>query len=322
VTAAQSSPSRSGLLEKLMAAVRPEFRLDILIPDQTDPVLGWRFCAVSGCDRPAHDYEMCKGHGLRWRRTPGRPNRASFLAAPGPPLRGRSEPASCTVPGCRYGTSGQGLCSRHRDRWQRAGRPNPASWAATAAAVDAVDHAECRLPFGALWADNNDDGLCKSHKARWRGAGSSDAEEFVADCERHGTAFIDFRGLAPQVKLELQYAIQSRHDEQTVTLPLHVASWTINRVKESGVGSLLDRSEDQWRQMARSRHPKPGWERFRTRSETFLIYARDAVESLRDGTGWDVEYPREIWRLHKLNGLKYSAARPQARIQLRFDRIT
>jgi site-specific recombinase XerD/ferredoxin len=42
----------------------------------------------------------------------------------------------------------------------------------------------------------------------------------------------------------------------------------------------------------------------------------------RDGTGWDVEYPREIWRLHKLNGLKHSAARPQARIQLRFDRIT
>ena len=34
--------------------------------------------------------------------------------------------------------------------------------------------------------------------------------------------------------------------------------------------------------------------------EAFLIFAHDVVETLRDGTGWEVEYPRDIWRLHTL----------------------
>ena len=320
--AAGSSLNRVGLLEKLMATVRSEFRVDILVPDQGDPVLGWKSCGVSGCDRPANDYELCKGHGGRWRKRRDHPDRASFLADPGPPLRGRIELASCTVTGCRYGTSGRGLCGRHRDKWQQAGRPEPGMWVAAVPAVDPAGHTECRLSFCALWVENDhSQDLCKSHGTRWRGLGFQDIEEFVADCERHGKAFIDFRGLPPQLKLELQYAIQVRRDEQSVTLPLHVASWAINRAKEVGVSSLLDHSEEQWRQMARARHRTPGWEKFRARNETFLIYARDVIETLRDGAGWEVEYPRDIWRLCKLNGLKHSAARPQARIQLRFDRI-
>lgn len=125
MTAAGSSLNRVGLLEKLMATVRPEFRVDILVPDQGDPVLGWKSCGVTGCDRPANDYELCKGHGGRWRKRQDHPDRASFLADPGPPLRGRIELTSCTVTGCRYGTSGRGLCGRHRDKWQQAGRPEP-----------------------------------------------------------------------------------------------------------------------------------------------------------------------------------------------------
>jgi integrase len=136
-TAQPTSPSAvgAGLLERLMAAVRPEFRVELLRPDQDDPVLGWKACAVGGCDRPGHDYELCRGHGLRWRKQ-GRPDRAVFLADPGPPLRGRAELTGCTVPGCRYGTSGRGLCSRHRDKWERAGRPDPTGWAATAPPLD------------------------------------------------------------------------------------------------------------------------------------------------------------------------------------------
>ena len=53
----------------------------------------------------------------------------------------------------------------------------------------------------------------------------------------------------------------------------------------------------------------------------FLVDARDAVESLRDGTGWEVEYPRDVWRLHKLPGITAPAGRPCPRARLRFDRI-
>ena len=62
----------------------------------------------------------------------------------------------------------------------------------------------------------------------------------------------------------------------------------------AGVGSLLDHTEQQWRQAARSRLRQPG---------LFIIDARDAVETLRDGTGWEAEYPRDVWRLHKLPGI-------------------
>jgi integrase len=311
-----------GLLEQLMAAVRPEFRVELLLPDQNDPVLGWKPCVVSGCDRPGHDWKLCRGHGLRWRKQ-GRQDRAAFLADPGPPLRGRAEPGSCTVANCRYGTSGHGLCIRHRDKWERAGRPDPTVWAATAVPLDPARYplAECRLSFCTLWMES-DQGLCKAHAARWRNAGSPPLEDFIVDCEYHGAAVIDFRNLPPQLRLELQYAVQCRRDEQAATLPLYVANWAIRRARETGVASLLDRSTEQWREMARSRRRTPGWERFRARNEVFLLYAREAVEALRDGAGWEVEYPRDVWRLWRLNGLKHSAGRARPRSHLRFDRIS
>jgi hypothetical protein len=88
---------------------------------------------------------------------------------------------------------------------------------------------------------------------------------------------------------------------------LHVANWAIRRTREAGVASLLDRSAQKWHELARSRRRTPGWERFRARNETFLVYALDVVEALRDGTGWEVEYPRDVWRLYRLGGLKSQA---------------
>ena len=41
----------AGLLEKLMAAVRPEFRADDLVFDPRDPVFGGAACVVGGCSR-------------------------------------------------------------------------------------------------------------------------------------------------------------------------------------------------------------------------------------------------------------------------------
>ena len=79
---------RAGLLEQLMAVVRPEFRVEVLIPAPEDPVLGIPDCAVPACDYPVSD-QLCNGHRLRWRAR-GRPPQTQFLADPGPPLRGRS----------------------------------------------------------------------------------------------------------------------------------------------------------------------------------------------------------------------------------------
>ena len=208
IAAKAPASGRAGLLEKLMAAVRPEFRHDIFVPDQDDPVLGWTPCFVAGCDRPCVEYALCRGHGQRWRKR-GCPDREVFLADPGPPLRGRCRLSGCTVPTCRFGASGRGLCARHRDKWQRGGRPDPAVWAANAAPlVDPDEQTECRLSFCDMWVEGGNE-LCKAHHTRWRQDGFGDLEEFITECERHGKAFADFRGLPAQVKLELRVEVEA-----------------------------------------------------------------------------------------------------------------
>jgi len=215
---------RVGLLGKLMAVVRPEFRVDVLVPVADDPVLGWKVCGAAGCDRPAFSTNMCAAHHRRWRRL-GRPDMAVFFADPGLP----------------------------------------------------------------------------------RGQG--------------GAARIDFRGLPPRLKLELQYGVQRRREDQTVAAPFRVVMTAIRWARQAEVCSLLDLSEQQWRQLVRGRrgsaHDGGMW----GSGEAFLIYARDAAESLRDGIGWQVEYPRDVWRLGKLPGLTFNSGRSSARGTLRFDRI-
>ncbi|MEG8184613.1 site-specific integrase [Nocardia terpenica] len=119
--------------------------------------------------------------------------------------------------------------------------------------------------------------------------------------------------MSPQLMLEFQYALQRRHDEQTRTATPKYVSEAVRRARSAGVSSLLDLSAQEW------------WRKFRCRVKSggmFLLDAREAVESLRDGTGWEVEYPRDIWRLHLLPGVDIGPGRPTQRVHLRFDWIS
>ncbi|MDQ3422667.1 MAG: site-specific integrase [Actinomycetota bacterium] len=307
-----AAPTR--LLEKLLSAVRPEFRVDVYVPAPGDPVLGRPACSVNGCDRSGWEYGLCPAHGSRW-RAQGRPDLASFAAVPGPELNGRRALSRCTVKGCRFGTSGFGLCMRHRSTWTSSKEPDPARWAGTVPAVSAVGRTECQLPFCDVWAENDKHLFCKSHHTRWHQLGRPDPEQYQAHCLLRGKARIDFRPLAGQLKLEFQYAVQCRHDQQTITAPPPVVTWALRLAANSGVVSLLDYEAQHWRE--RCTHKSGGW------YEGFLLHAHEVVEMLRDGTGWDVEYPRDVWRLHTLPGLTRNAGHTtDARNQLRFDRLS
>ncbi|MFE0654716.1 hypothetical protein ACFVZH_40140, partial [Streptomyces sp. NPDC059534] len=132
---------------------------------------------------------------------------------------------------------------------------------------------------------------------------------------------MDFRGLGPQLRLEFQYAVQARRDEQTVTAPARMIAAAIRWAREEHVGSLLDYSAERWQRVA-DPYQRRGSGGYDKRVAVFLLYARDAVETLRDGTGWEVEYARDVWRLGKLTGLNRSVSRPRPRSELWFDRIT
>jgi integrase len=306
--------SRGGLLERLLGAVRPEFRTEIYVPEPGDPVFRVADCLVEGCDRLAvsRPLGLCNAHAIRWRHR-GRPDMADFLAAPGKPVRGRSPLPLCNVDSCGYGVNGRGLCSKHYDRWARAGRPELAAWIATAQPLTTAPQPECSMPLCSLWVEDATKAFCNNHNYRWRQAGCPEPGEYAADCQRIGTVYIDLRDLTPQLRLEFQYALQRRHDEQSRMTTPQVAQEAIRQARQAGVRSLLDHSEQDWRQAAKAQLREPG---------RFLIDARDAVETLRDGIGWEVEYPHDIWRLDRLPGIITSPGLALPRKRLRFDRIT
>ena len=72
---------------------------------------------------------------------------------------------------------------------------------------------------------------------------------------------------------------------------------------------MLDRSEQQWREA----FPRPATAH--PDGMRCSLYARRQIEDLAYGHGWDVEYPREVWRLRNMG-----IDEPHA--TLHFDRIT
>ncbi|MEU9014742.1 tyrosine-type recombinase/integrase [Streptomyces sp. NPDC048479] len=303
----------SGLLGKLMAAVRPEFRVDVFIPAPGELIFGLGSCRVPGCPRQPRTRRLCRGHYYRWQRRGG-PDMEAFIADPGPGPVGRTELTACAVTGCRYGAARQGLCVSHHGFWERAGMPGRKKWTAGLPVVEDDGHRVCRLSFCALWVQGKSP-FCHNHKSRWYAVGSPETEEFVRRCEAAGDDRFDFRPLKAkrQLRLELQYALQCRHDERQVNTHSSAAGPVIRLAAASGTASLLEWPIERWSEYyaAETRGSCHG----QNGQLAFLRYAYTHLEDLAHGSGWESEFPRDVWELRRL-GIDGTRAR------LRFDRIT
>jgi site-specific recombinase XerD len=314
VRAAAEKHAAGSVLAKLMAVVRPEFRAEVYVPAPNDPVFVSDQCIVADCDRTAEALaqRLCCAHSQRFRKR-GYSSMAEFLADPGPPTRGRRALAACVMTGCRHGRwDRNGLCRKHNGYWKRSGRPDLAVWDAPDLAPSGLASAGCRLPFCDLWVDSPAKLFCPGHYDRWIRHGRPELERFVTDCELVGTAHIDLRALAPQPRLEIQYALQCRYDARSRVAPARMVTPAVRLVATLGIASMLELSEQQWRVAAATRP---------NQSLIFLLDARYAIEALRDGIGWESEYGRDVWRLDRLPGIAGPGGRPCPRGRLRFDRI-
>jgi integrase len=278
-----------------MAVVRPEFRGEVLAFSPRDPVFGAPPCRVGGCERPARSHGMCAGHAQRW-ITAGRPGLDQFAAAADPKMWGHRQLAACQVPGCCYGRRGSGLCSAHADRWARARRPALEPWLAAAPAVRPRVPAEpCRVPSCDLWAHAATP-FCWQHLRRWKSQGRPDTREYARACGAEpvlDSERIDLRMLGPQLRLEVQYALQRRHDEEKSKIVPLVARDVVRVLARSQLASLLDWPEQSWKQRLPRLTAGPN-------ARALVICARRDVENLALGLGWETEYPRDTWRLRTL----------------------
>ncbi len=284
----------AGLLEKLMTAVRPEFRAGVLTFGPRDPVFGGPPCAVPGCERPARSRNLCWGHRQRWHQA-GKPDLAVFTATTSPEWSGHLPLPACQVPGCNYCQAGRGLCQMHHQQWCRAGRPGISTWQL------ALDYAPpspppdaCLVSYCARWAMRTS-AFCRTHHKSWRRSGRPEAGQFAAARADPGTGseWIDVRCLPGRLRLEIQYVLQCRGDERQALLrPVRVQR-ILRDLAATGTASLLERTEEEWAEFG-PRGTKAGGGR------QFVLDARARIEQLAFGRGWEAEYPRDKWRLANL----------------------
>ena len=283
----------AGLPERLMAAVRPEFRAKDLVFDPRDPVFGGPPCAVSGCDRPHRRQGLCTSHWQRWQGS-GQPSLAEFTATAEPGWHGHLPLDSCVIAGCNYGAMGHGTCQRHLRQWHRAGRPGLEDWRAPAAPLPpGGPPPACRIGYCSL-RTRGTSVFCYGHDIRWKDNGRPDIDEFAASCENPGPGqeHIDLRRLPAGLRLEMQYVLQCRGDERDAKLPPREVRPLVAALAAAGASSLLEQPEEWWTALDAPGNGR-GW-------RPFILGARRRIEALAFGAGWDTEYPRDIWRLCNL----------------------
>ena len=287
-------PGPPCLLEKLAAAVRPEFRADELVFDLRDPVFGGKPCLVPACDRTAVGHGLCQGHRQRWAAA-GRPDVRDFAGSTDPRWRKDAPLARCQALGCRYGvTRRKGLCARHAGAWERAGTPDLQDWlAALPGAAPPGPPPSCLIGSCGLWAEPGAE-LCYAHGRTWNEQGRPPAAQFAEGRAgdpvlRHERIRLD--ALPAHLKLEVQYALQRRHDDREGKAPPFVVMIMVRFLAASGASSLLDRTEQEWR---------AAFGKKRSNAVALLAWSRRQVTDLAEGAGWDAEYPRDAWQMHRL----------------------
>ena len=282
-------PDGCGLLERLTAVVRPEFRGEVLAFDAGA-------CRIGQCRRQARGRGLCPGHLQRWVKQ-GRPDMEHYVATTDPRWQRQRPNQRCAIVDCGYGSARSGMCVLHGQRWDRSGRPDRQTWVAAAEPVPApAAGLVCQIGSCELWPQASGP-FCHAHNQTWRANGRPDIDAFITTFDRTAPTedeTIRLDVLEPQLQLEIAYVLQCRRDERgSKTLPT-VVMQLVRFLTRMEATSLFERSEDEWRTVIGLPAGKG------SNMRALLIYARRRVEDLAQADGWRGEYPRDIWQLRRL----------------------
>ena len=298
--------SWSALLEE---AIRPEFRVDVYVPQASDRVLFGALCAVSGCPgRGAHhvkrDHHLCISHTKQWRKD-AQPDVVQWVRTGARPLKTLKLAVRCCARGCPRSVYQHALCYPHFGRWNLAERPPRAAWAAVAAAVSVRKEDRCRLP-GCRFPAMGRRGFCDTHNANFACGrkldGAATEQEYLDRAARvklSSAPRYDVRGLDGMLALEMQYALQCRHDARRAGLePVafrNAAAW----IAEVGARSLLEHSGAFWQQAA---HERFAWAAHRRGCPelAWVRYVRARCQDLRDEHSARDVWDWDTWTIDRL----------------------
>ena len=236
-----------------------------------------------------------------------RPNLAVF-AATTDFRRPRQRPnTGCRVTGCGYGTARGGMCRAARERLgpRRATRParaagfDPPTWKTPPpGVVCAGEHCEC----GRRWCCP----LCHAHVNTWKVNGRPEIEVFVRRFEQVATTeeeIIRLDLLALQLRLEIQYVLQCRHDQRpTKTLPAAIGVGAGAGRDRRGVAARPDRG----RPGARTGIGRPAPRRL---APARIVTPMPPARCRKWEHGWEGEFDRDVWQMRRLGFTRQPAAR-------------
>jgi integrase len=152
----------------------------------------------------------------------------------------------------------------------------------------------CLVGFCGLWAER-DIPFCQGHGVTWKVNGRPEPGGFAGryldgdPVPGHERIFVD--SLPAQLRLEIQYALQRRRDERAGKAPPFIVMIMVRFLASSGASSLLDRTEQEWRE---------AFGKKKSNAIALLAWSRGQVADLAEGGGWDAEYPRDAWQMHRL----------------------
>lgn len=300
MTSSNPAPEGVGppaLLAKLMAGVRPKFRADPLSFAVDDTVFGGSACQVDHCPRTARSRTgLCPGHHQRW-HTAGRPEVVGFAATTDPRWQRELPNGVCRATGCGYGIARQGICQLHYRRWERSDDGELTAWLADPLPITVpAPGASCQISGCWLWPQAQLP-FCYRHANAWKAGGRSDVEAFArsfTEVALPADESIRLDQLGTQLKLEMQYALQRRHDDRTTKTSPAVVNRVVRFLVDTNTTSLLDLPADTWR--TRGHGPAPT----DPMARALLSFARRKIDDLAHGGGWELEYPRPVWQLRRL----------------------
>lgn len=304
---------------RLLKVVRPEFRTNPILAPKGHPLLSMGPCQIYGCARDTADNpKACRAHYITWLTGPCRRGvtlQQWIESNPGP-VKTDVFVASCRVEGCMFGRQTHGFCTRHARTWIKRGRPDPDEHAALCSPRYRASQRrkQCLIGTCELLVEGYTP-FCIAHRTRYdtmrRRGREMTAEQFSSYVTNYSIPKVRLDGLPPQLTLEIQYVIQAYFDRGSHKTRMDAWQKWIGVIAADGARSLLDHSLHYWLQLARRVRRSDAY------AGRMFRWAWDEVDQVINGTGWDAEYSRDVWRLDRVGVDRNESCRT-----LRFDRIS